>query len=160
MADIVAETPTTNPRAMEQHAIQEYLRVSLAGEFYGFNLIKIREILSLPPITPVPRAPAEVVGVCSVRGLLVTVVDLGRLLKLGPRPLSKRARILLVETNSGEVLGLLVDEVSHVIRLSMTEVESAASAFGGEIPSHVAGIARPEGQLMILLELGSMFSGE
>ncbi|HEX9621482.1 MAG TPA: chemotaxis protein CheW [Polyangiaceae bacterium] len=160
MADIVTDLPTTSPRAGEQHVIQEYLKFSLASEFYGFKLTNIREILSLPPITPVPRAPEEVVGVCSVRGLLVTVVDLGRLLKLTPRPLGRRARILLAEARSGEVLGLLVDEVSHVLRLSTAEVESASSAFGGEVPEHVAGVARPEGQVMILLELGSLFSTE
>src|ERR1700744_5980536 len=96
---------------------REFLMFPLAGELYGVELTRIKEILSPPPITVVPRAPREVIGVCSVRGLLVTVMDLRRKLRLDERPRTRRARILLGAAESGEVIGLLVDEVRHVVRL-------------------------------------------
>ena len=51
-------------------SVREFLVFTVADELYGVELVKVREILSPPPITIVPRARSEVVGVCSVRGLL------------------------------------------------------------------------------------------
>ena len=96
----------------------------LGDDVFGVDLARIKEILSLPPITLVPRAPASIVGVCSVRGLLVSVMDLRIRLRLEARARTRRARILLVTTDSGEVVGLLVDEVRHVVRLSEDELWS------------------------------------
>ena len=100
----------------------------LGGDLYGVELARIKEILSPPPITLVPRAPPAIVGVCSVRGLLVTVMDLRLRLELEARPPTRRARILLVTTDPGEVVGLLVDEVRQVVRLSEDEIELAPRA--------------------------------
>jgi len=146
-------------RVGDRGPVREFLMFALAGELYGVELTRIKEILSPPPITMVPRAPREVIGVCSVRGLLVTVLDLRRKLRLDERALTRRARILLGEAESGEVIGLLVDEVRHVVRLAATEVEPAASALGGDVSEFVLGIGRPAGEFLILLDLLSIVSG-
>jgi len=146
-------------RIGDRGPVREFLMFSLTGELYGVELTRIKEILSPPPITTVPRAPREVIGVCSVRGLLVTVLDLRRKLNLDERPLTRRARILLGAAESGEVIGLLVDEVRHVVRLQATEIEAAASALGGDISEFVLGIGRPSGEFLILLDLPSIVSG-
>ena len=155
MADLVA----SNKRSLARQApAQEFLSFVLAEEVYGLGLGKIREILSPPPITPVPRSPRQVVGVCSVRGLLVTVLDLRRQMRLAESPVTRRSRILLVETDSTEVVGLLVDEVRQVLRLSENEIELATAALGGDVSDHVLGIGRPKDQVLILLDLSSIVS--
>jgi purine-binding chemotaxis protein CheW len=146
-------------RIGDRGPVREFLMFALAGELYGVELTRIKEILSPPPITMVPRAPHNVVGVCSVRGLLVTVLDLRRTLSLDERPLTRRARILLGEAESGEVIGLLVDEVKHVVRLAANEIEPAATALGGDISEFVMGIGRPAGEFLILLDLPSVVAG-
>ena len=140
-------------RSGDRGPVREFLVFTLAGELYGVELTGIKEILSPPPITRVPRAPREVVGVCSVRGLLVTVLDLRRKLRLEERAVGRRTRILLATASSGEVTGLLVDEVRQVVRLAETEVESAATALGGDVAEHVLGIGRPDGMFLVLLDL-------
>lgn len=146
-------------RVGDRGPVREFLMFSLTGELYGVELTRIKEILSPPPITLVPRAPRDVIGVCSVRGLLVTVLDLRRRLSLEERPLTRRARILLGEAESGEVIGLLVDEVRHVVRLASHEIEPAATALGGDVSAFVLGIGRPAGEFLILLDLLSIVSG-
>ncbi len=140
-------------RAGERGPVKEFLAFVLAGELYGVELTRIREILSPPPLTPVPRAPPEVMGVCSVRGLLVSVIDLRRRLRLPENDATRRARILLTQGESGEVIGLFVDEVRHVMRLAESEIESSSSVLGGDVAEHVLGIGRPDGTFMILLDL-------
>ena len=104
----------------------------------------LAEILRPPPITEVPRAPTQVIGVISVRGKLVTVVDLRRRLASPRRPSIGESRILLVESGAGEQIGLLVDEVQQVWRLAADEIEPA-SVLGGEQAAHIAG-HRPAGR--------------
>lgn len=136
--------------------IREFLAVTLAGELYGLELTRVREILSPPPITLVPRAPSEVIGVCSVRGLLVTVFDLRRKLRVEESPFGRRSRILLVQTDWGEVVGLFVDEVRQVVRLAESEIEVASNVLGGDVSEHVLGIGRPGPQVLVLLDLATI----
>src|SRR5215472_12179276 len=86
----------------------EYLAFVLAGETYAVQIAHIAEILKPPPITEVPRSPRTVLGVISVRGKLVTVVDLRRRFHLADAPIDRRARILLADVGTGEQIGLLV----------------------------------------------------
>jgi purine-binding chemotaxis protein CheW len=133
----------------------EYLAFGLAGETYAVQIGNVAEILRLPSITPVPRAPETVLGVISVRGRLVTVVDLRRRFQLPPAVMDRKSRILLTDAGTGELVGLLVDEVQQVWRLATEEIEPA-SVLGGEQAAHVAGIGRPaasDGAVLILLEL-------
>ncbi len=159
MADLARRRAGDAPvRGEPGEAVREFLVFVLAGDAYGVELTGIREILSPPSITEVPRAPRQVVGVCSVRGLLVTVVDLRRRLRLEERPMTRRSRILLAEAPGGEVIGLLVDEVRQVLRLPESGIELASTVLGGDVSEHVVGISRPSGELIILLELKSIVS--
>ena len=121
------------------------------GDTYAVQISFIAEILKPPPVTEVPRAPRDVIGVMSVRGRLVTVIDLRRRFKLQESPPDRKTRILLVDMGD-EQIGMLVDEVLQVYRLADTEIEPA-HVLGGDQPAHIAGIGRPEGALLILIDL-------
>lgn len=130
----------------------EYLAFSLAGEIYAVQIKYVAEILKPPPLTEVPRAPWTVRGIVSVRGKLVTVFDLRRRFRLAETPPDRKTRILLVDVGTEEELGILVDEVFQVYRLADSEIE-LASELGGDQPPYILGIARPEGALLVLLDL-------
>ncbi len=136
--------------------LREFLSFRLGADVYAVELARIREIVSSPPLTEVPRAAADVIGVCSVRGLLVTVVDLRRRLRLPESPPTRLSRILLANTDSGEVVGLLVDEVRHVVRLGSSEIELTGNVLGADLSDHVLGVGRPDGDFVVLLDLASM----
>src|SRR5882672_5851297 len=153
MADLTrAPAARLSRRGTESAPLREFLMFVVGGELFGIELTGIKEILSPPPITPVPRSSREVLGVCSVRGLLVTVLCLRRKLKLPEMSTGRRSRILLTTSQSGETLGLLVDEVRQVVRLQASEIEAAA-ALGNDASEHVVGVARPPGSFVVLLDL-------
>jgi purine-binding chemotaxis protein CheW len=136
-------------------AVREFLSFRLSDDVFAVELHRIREIVNPPPITEVPRAHRDVVGLCSVRGLLVTVLDLRRRLRLREAPPTRSTRILLVNTDSTEVVGLLVDEVRQVVRLGTEEIEMTANVLG-DLSDQVLGVGRPAGQFIILLDLASI----
>jgi purine-binding chemotaxis protein CheW len=140
-------------RAGELGRRTEYLAFLLGGDLYAVSIGMIAEILKPPPITEVPRAAREVMGVMSVRGRLVSVIDLRRRFRLPAAPLGPKSRILLVGgPDSPEPVGLVVDEVVQVYRLADSEVEQA-NVLGGEQPAYIAGIGRPSGGILILIDL-------
>jgi purine-binding chemotaxis protein CheW len=146
-------------RADEAGKRAMYLAFVLAGDTYAVPIANVAEILRLPPMTEVPRAPHVVRGVISVRGKLVTVADLRRRFHLPEAPFDNKTRILLADAGTGEQVGLLVDEVQQVWRLSQDEIEPA-NVLGGEQAPHIAGVGRPEdGVLLILLELRPILEG-
>lgn len=134
---------TPGRRSQDRRSGVDYLVFRLANEWYGAPVAHIREILKLLPLTPVPRAPHSVVGIISVRGQIITVVDLRRTLKLVEERANSKTRVLLADAANGETLGLVVDEVLQVHHLTETEIEHTSSALGNDVAEHIAGIARP-----------------
>jgi purine-binding chemotaxis protein CheW len=160
MADLVrARGERLARRATGPGPVREFLTFVLGSDIFGVELARVKEILTPPPITPVPRAAPEVVGVCSVRGLLVTVVDLRVRLRLEVKPDTRRTRILLALASSGEAVGLWVDEVLQVVRLSENDMELATSGIGTEVSEYVLGVGRPQGEFIVLLDLAALVTG-
>lgn len=139
--------------------LHEFLSFRLADESYVVELALVREISSPPALTKVPRAPVGVMGVCSVRGLLVTVFDLRYRLRVPLSPQSRTSRILLTSAGAeDELVGLFVDEVKHVIRLEGSEIEPPQSALGIEAPDYVIGVGRKQGDVFVVLNLVGLMS--
>jgi purine-binding chemotaxis protein CheW len=126
---------------VEESGVREFLAFVVAHATYALPLSCVREIMRVPAITPVPRAGHEVLGICSVRGQVTTLIDLRYKLNLEAAPIGSRTRILLVDQGD-EIMGLLCDRVLQVHRLSETEVEMA-SVLGADASSYVMGIGRP-----------------
>lgn len=96
----------------------------LQGNVYGIEVAYLREIVHCQDVTPLPRAPALIEGVIDLRGAVIPVVDLGRVLGGEPVKEDERARIAVVEVE-GLVVGLRVEAATHVLSVPMTALEEA-----------------------------------
>jgi purine-binding chemotaxis protein CheW len=161
MADLAKHRPHAVARrgANSKGPVAEFLAFVLAGEVYAVPIREVHEILRLPPVTEVPRAPREVLGVVSVRGMLVTVIDLRRRLSLPETELTKKGRILLVRSSSDELVGLYVDEVLQVFRLAESDIEVASGVLGGTLADYVIGIGRQGQMLLVLIDVKPIVGG-
>jgi purine-binding chemotaxis protein CheW len=87
---------------------------------YALPLDAVREVIIAPRhYTRVPRASAEVKGVMTLRGRVVPVVDLAKLLKVDEPPATP-GKIVLLELGRRD-LGLLVSEVDGIEAIEMVE---------------------------------------
>lgn len=116
------------------------LAVLAGDEAYGFPLSAVREILMPPPLTEVPRAPEHFRGIISVRGQIITLIDLPKMLRLQVAQAAPCGRVLLVD-NGDELVGVAVDRVIQVYRLQPDQIEYA-SAMGAELSDYVVGVGR------------------
>jgi len=139
---------------------REVLAFFIGNEEYAVDIRRIREIIKPRETTEVPRAPDFVVGIISVRGTIIPVIDLRRRLKLDPAlwPPGRDARILIV-TRADESFGLFVDEVRQVVRMRDADVEPPSAMISGATTDFIAGIGRPyRDRLLILLELDAVLT--
>jgi len=113
--------------------IHQLLSFEIAGAPYAVPVERVREIVRMRPVTPVPRTPEEVRGVISLRGEMIELIDLGRRLGLGSIESSRRTRIIVVKTADDEVVGLLVDAVKEVMRVSNDAIQPATGSDTGVV---------------------------
>lgn len=134
-------------RAGEQ--AQRVLVIVLGGARHALPVERVREIVRPPPVTPVPRMPAEVRGVISLRGQVMQVIDLRLRLSLPPAEAGRSTRIVVAHDGEGQVAGLLVDAVAGVA--SVREEDFRAPPGGAQ--GAVAGLCRIDGAFASLVDL-------
>ncbi len=109
-----------------------------------------------PPITEVPRAPSHILGVVTVRGEVVAVVDPRRRLGLpDPRPVEGEGKVVIVDAGDGPC-GIHVDRVASVVRLSPGSIEPCPQGIAGQRAEYLAGIGRDGDRLFTVLDLGAL----
>ncbi|TXI18466.1 MAG: chemotaxis signal transduction protein CheV [Nitrosomonas sp.] len=107
-------------------------------ELFGINVFKIREILVMPTITAIANAPANVLGVANIRGQVITVIDLPKVVGCTPK---KGTPILLVTEYARSTQAFAIEEVNEIVRLEWNQV-IAAEGKGGNL---ITSIARLDG---------------
>jgi purine-binding chemotaxis protein CheW len=109
-----------------RNATNTYLTFALGEESFALPILRIREIIGITEVTPVPRMPEHVRGVLNLRGKVVPVIDLRRRLGFKPAPDHKRTCIVIVQLGTGAeiiLVGLVVDRVSEVRDIPPTAIE-------------------------------------
>lgn len=141
----------------------KYLTFSMAKEEYGIGILKIKEIIGMMAITPVPKTPEFVKGVINLRGKVIPVVDLRLKFGMDAIDYTDRTCIIVVEiaVQAGTVqIGIVVDAVSEVLSIKGDEVEDTPT-FGTKLNTdYILGMAKMEGSVKILLDIDQVLSGE
>lgn len=140
----------------------KFLTFQLDEEVYGLDILKVKEIIGIMDITPVPQSPSYVKGVLNLRGKIIPVVDLRLKFGFQEREYTDRTCIIVVElaANEGKMLvGIIVDAVSEVTNISDSDVE-ATPEFGSSFATdYIQGMAKIKGKVVILLDINRVLSG-
>ncbi len=129
----------------------------LGKEEFGVDITQVREIIKLTTITRVPNAPEFIEGVINLRGQITAVMDLRKRLGIEANANNGDTRIIVVEL-PGTTLGMIVDNVSEVLRLGAKDID-AASAITSEVGSeYIRGIGKLKDRLLILLDLSRVLA--
>lgn len=121
----------------------------LGAASYALSVERVREIVRVQTITPIPRAPAWLRGVVSLRGEMVQVIDLRHRRGLPVAPLSRASRIIVLHGDRHGASGLLVDAVREVMRVP----EDAIRPSDGAHDDPVGGLCEREGRFVLLLDV-------
>ena len=132
----------------------------IGDEEFGVEINQVREIVKLVSITRMPKAPMFIEGVVNLRGQIITVIDLAKRLDLPSQGRTENSRIMVVEVG-GNVVGMIVDAVSEVLRLSGEDIEDTPALIETQVhEQYLRGVGKISDRLLILLDLNAVMSSE
>ncbi len=123
----------------------------LAGERYAFPLNTVREVCRVHGITPLPGLPSAVLGATGLRGEVLPVLDLRRILRLPEEPLGPASRLLVVQHET-TIAALLVDQVEDIVELQPATIEPPPSSTADDSWTLLEGIAHEGSRTTRLLD--------
>ncbi|MBC7286544.1 MAG: purine-binding chemotaxis protein CheW [Armatimonadetes bacterium] len=140
---------------------QQLVLFRVSKEVYGIDIHKVQRLLPIPPITKIPGAPDFVEGVTEVRGEVVPVVNMRKRMGYQDTEWSDEARVIIVELDGYDAhLGLIVDGVSEVFKLPMSEIEPVSEAAVKFRDPLVTGIGKDGERLIVLIDPNYILGAE
>lgn len=130
--------------------VRQFVEFKLGDEEYGIDILQVKTIERMMPITRVPKAPSFVEGVINLRGEIVPVIDLKKRFDLPSSDMTDNTRIIIV-TVEDLTVGMIVDSATEVVHLSQDAIEPAPSITGGIDSNYLDGVGKIEDKLLILL---------
>lgn len=132
----------------------KYLTFSLNKEEYGIPILKVKEIIGMMEITPIPRTPVYVKGVINLRGKIIPIIDLRLKFDLAEKDYTERTCIIVVDiiqNETGRQIGVAVDAVSEVLSIQKDMIEAAPQYDEGDNEDFLTGIAKVGEKVVMLL---------
>jgi len=150
---------TTRRSNQEEEAYHQWATYKVDNELYGIDVMQVKEVLRYSDITPVPGSEPYILGIINLRGNVVTVINTRQLFGLPDVEINDDTRIIVVEFNEQEVIGMVVDSVDEVINLPQNDVERAPNVSGEEgTKRFVQGVCYYNNLLIIILDLTKMMA--
>jgi len=145
---------------LEKDPITQWVTFFLASEKYGIQVMQVQEVLRIADIAPVPGAPDYVMGIINLRGNVVTVIDSRKRFGLPEQESDDSTRIVIIETESQQVVGIVVDSVAEVAELRTSEIESAPNLGNDDSSRFIQGVCNKEDELLILVDVERLLTDE
>jgi purine-binding chemotaxis protein CheW len=137
-------------------ATLELLTFVIAGEQYAVDIERIVEIVTPRAVTRIPNADPSVVGIISLRGTIVTLVDVRRKLRHREAGAATADTRIVVIDFHHEIIGFLVDRVLRVVKSAAGDIERHPVVHITELDDSIRGVFRANGALTILLDLDKL----
>ena len=128
----------------------EIMKFTVLGEFYGINVAKIKEIVQYSPVTPVPNSHPCVEGIFMPRDLMITVVDLAKVIKAQPSPDITKDMFIITNFNQLNV-AFHVHSVVGIHRVSWADIIKPDSTISTADSGIATGIVKIDNQSLFIL---------
>ena len=160
-AEILAVNPEDELPAddMPREEVERWISFYLGEECYAVEVKKVREILRIGDIVPVPDAPHFVLGITNIRGSVVTVIDGRRRIDITDGELTGLSRMIIMEYRD-EAVGMVVDRVADVADFPVSAIDPNPKANAHEGLKYIKGVVAQDDKLIIVLNIERFIGGE
>lgn len=129
----------------------EVLEFTIAGNHYGINVAKVREILSMTGITPIPNSHPCIEGMFMPRETIITVINLGKALGF-PQTEDHKSDMLIVTNFNNLNIAFDVEQVLGIHRVSWTDIVKPDVTVNAPGAGVATGIIKRQDSLIIVLD--------
>ncbi len=132
---------------------------TVGSEEFCVDILKVQEIIRMVPITSMPNAPDYVEGVINLRGKVIPIIDFRKRFHIfETTTVEEQHRRIVVVSIGSATIGLVVDQVSQVIKLSADQISPTPAVAKGYEADAIIGVGRIGEKLLIILDLEKIFS--
>lgn len=136
---------------------EKYLSFMVDSECFAVPLLKVREVIGMPELTPIPQAPAHVVGIINLRGQIITIFDLRTCLKSQSK--NDQPTVIICEMPFGQ-MGLIVDMVSSVLSADSDKISEVPPGSRASNQDFITSIYAKDKELILMLDVEKLISRE
>ena len=128
----------------------EIVEFEVANNKFGINVIKVKEIIQPIPVTFIPHAHPHVEGIVQLRGEVLPVVNMLKVLGISNGTFTSQQKYIVAEFNKQKVV-FHVDNVTQIHRISWNEIEKPSDMYQGG-SSQVIGVIKQQDTMLLLLD--------
>ncbi|MCX5681794.1 MAG: chemotaxis protein CheW [Candidatus Omnitrophica bacterium] len=130
---------------------------TISDKEYGLDIAHVQEVIRVRKFIPIPESADFVEGVMSLRGKVITLINLRKKLGLTAKDIGKTDRIIVTHIKDHS-LGIIVDTVSGVLNIESSIVTSPDDTLKNAV--YLKGIAKVGSRLIMIMDLAGLFSNE
>jgi purine-binding chemotaxis protein CheW len=149
------ESKESQAAAPEQTLLM--INFTVGGDEYAVEIQKVREVIDFREITQLPKAPGFVKGIIKLRGEVIPVIDLRERFGIAQEGHSALTSVVIVEIGR-KAVGLVVDNVRHVIRVAPSDLAPSPPFIGGLSGRYVNGVAKLGQRLIVVLDMDKILT--
>lgn len=159
MADQFRSDSSPVERITDAKNMRQFVGFQIESQNYAFPIEKVQEIVMPDHTTETPQVAPCVDGVSNLRGAIIPIINLRKLLQLTPMPTGSETRTIVVNVGD-RTMGCTVDSVSQVIRIASDSIQPVPEALTADGNRDIAGFAKLDEELVILLDVDQLFAPE
>lgn len=134
----------------------KHLIFQLDKRNYGIHILTISEIIGIMSVIPIPKTPDFVKGIINLRGKIIPIIDLRLKFGMQEKEYNEETCIIIVNVDSENTtnqIGLVVDIVSEVVDIPLSEVEPPPKYSVDSNQEFITGVAKVKDQVVLLLNI-------
>jgi purine-binding chemotaxis protein CheW len=124
---------------------------------YGVPITKVQEIITMNEPTRLPQVPDFVEGIINLRGKIIPIIDLKKRFNMEVSEVTAETRSVVIEIE-GQTAGIIVDEVSEVLKIQTDNIEAPPAVIGGVTAAYLTGVGKIDDRLLIILDVDKILS--
>jgi purine-binding chemotaxis protein CheW len=136
-----------------------FLQFDLGHESYGVKLLDVKEVITVPDVTPLPNGPSFFQGIMNLRGQIISIVDLRKKLGIKSKENIEEEAVVIVDFD-GASIGLIVDSINKVLSFELNELVEIPEVQSQVNSRFIQGVHRGDDKLTLVLDLAKIFKLE
>jgi len=133
----------------------EFVTFTAGEQSFSLEITQVREIRRWSPVTALPHAPPEVLGVMNLRGSVIPIYDLSARFGLGQTNENPR-NVIVVAMNGNQTVGLLVQAVSEILSVPRDQIQDTPDIRSDMARQSITGVIPVEDGMTRVIDLAAV----
>ena len=147
----------------EQDTQIQLVTFQISDEFYGVDIMDVKEIVRVQEIRAIPNAPGSVEGLFNLRGEIIPIISLHKRFHLKKAVMGEEEELLsgfIIIDIDGMKLGVIIDKVERVVAIEAQNIQPPPQMLTGIGAEYIQGVVNRETGYLIILDIRKLFSAK